>query len=223
MSNAQLERTLGAHPPLPSPQERQASVQRATAEVKFFTQLKPQEHMELCRVMTFELVPKDTAVFSQGDEGTTFYVIHLGAAKVLVHDWRSTKAHGTCVCTLEDGDSFGELALLGNGIRNATVMTAMPCQLLKVEKEAYERSLQKLHEAELRRRIAFLQRIFLFSEWADEDLRRLAFVLTRKRFEKASTILSPSVAPDHVNVSSCWLRSEKYCFASCDVEVPSPL
>mgnify|MGYP006136549349 CR=1 FL=1 len=38
-------------------------------------------------------------------------------------DWLSKL--GTCVVTLKDGDSFGELALMGNGIRSASVVTAM--------------------------------------------------------------------------------------------------
>ena len=46
------------------------------------------------------------------------------------------EAFGTCVCVLEDGDSFGELALLGNGKRAATVLPAMDTILLRVEKEA---------------------------------------------------------------------------------------
>ena len=44
------------------------------------------------------------------------------------------------------------------------------------EQEDYERSLQKLHEADLKGRLTFLQNIFLFADWADEDLRRLVRV-----------------------------------------------
>ena len=41
------------------------------------------------------------------------------------------------MCVLEDGDSFGELALLGNGFRNATVITALPTMFFKIEKETH--------------------------------------------------------------------------------------
>ena len=91
--------------------------------------------------MTHELVDKESVVFSQGDEGTTFYIIYKGAATVYVPDEDREKGQGslgqaatalqslarrrgsvvtadglrlarqqTCVCMLEDGDSFGELA-----------------------------------------------------------------------------------------------------------------
>ena len=153
-------------------------IEGATADVKFFERLSRDQHLELCRVMTHELVDKESVVFSQGDEGTTFYIIYKGAATVYVPDDDREKGQGslgqaatalqslarrrgsvvtadglrlarqqTCVCMLEDGDSFGELALLGSGVRQATVVTAMATRFLKIEKEAYERSLQKLHEA----------------------------------------------------------------------------
>ena len=92
---------------------------------------------------------------SPAQVGTTFYVIYTGAAKVFVKDHAadmraraeggaaaaaaaSADPKGTCVCVLEDGDSFGELALLGSGVRAATVVTAMPTRFLKIEKNAYE-------------------------------------------------------------------------------------
>jgi CRP-like cAMP-binding protein len=43
---------------------------------------------------------------------------------------------------LEDGDSFGELALIGSGRRAATVVTAMTTHFLSIDKDVYEQSLQ---------------------------------------------------------------------------------
>ena len=56
-------------------------------------------------------VPKDHVIFQQGDEGSTFYIIDIGAVKVLVLDERLSASgapnrYGSCVCVLEDGDSF---------------------------------------------------------------------------------------------------------------------
>ena len=174
-----------------------------TANVKFFRQLEDAKlHMELCRHITFQIVQIDESIFVQGEEGTTFYIIYSGAVKVMVQEKdyirKNSNDVGSCVCVLEDGDSFGELALLGNGLRAATVMTAMPTQLLRVEKEAYDHSLHRLHEAELEERIRFLQRIFIFSHWNDENLRKLSKVLTRKAFVKNSTVIPQGSNTDHM-------------------------
>ena len=119
----------------------------------------------------------------------------LGAQQADAHSVRNDNDNeltelGTCVCVLEDGDSFGELALMGNGIRQASVVTAMPTHFLKIEKKAYELSLQKLHEAELGQRTKFVQSVFIFSDWSDEDLRRVAYVMTSRRYEKNTTIIA---------------------------------
>ena len=202
-------------------------IEGATADVKFFERLSRDQHLELCRVMTHELVDKESVVFSQGDEGTTFYIIYKGAATVYVPDDDREKGQGslgqaatalqslarrrgsvvtadglrlarqqTCVCMLEDGDSFGELALLGSGVRQATVVTAMATRFLKIEKEAYERSLQKLHEAELQQRVAYLQGVFVFSDWSDDDLYKLAYVMSSRRYEKNATIIAQGETTD---------------------------
>ena len=230
-------------------------IQKATSDVKFFQQLSTEEHYELCRVMTHsecpritpgrprsatdprsphplaEFLPSDTLVFAQGDEGVSFYIIYMGATKVLVQfakpgqaaslgmatnlssvklgaqeaddgadnddDDRLSKL-GTCVVTLKDGDSFGELALMGNGIRSASVVTGMDTHFFKIEKKAYEQSLQKLHEAELLQRTKFVQGVFIFSDWTDEDLRRVAYVMTSRRYEKNTTIIAQGSQTDSI-------------------------
>lgn len=50
------------------------------------------------------------AVFNQGDEGTSWYVILKGSVNVVIH------GKGV-VTTLQDGDDFGQLALINNAPR----------------------------------------------------------------------------------------------------------
>ena len=58
-------------------------VANATKTVKFFRQMGDAAlHRELCRHMTLEQVPKESVIFQQGDEGSTFYIIYTGAVKV---------------------------------------------------------------------------------------------------------------------------------------------
>ena len=58
----------------------------------------------------------------EGASGYSFYVLRDGAATVSID--------GSEVRTLAPGDFFGELALLGDGRRTATVTTAAPSRVL---------------------------------------------------------------------------------------------
>jgi voltage-gated potassium channel len=58
----------------------------------------------------------------EGASGYSFFVLRDGTATVTID--------GVEMRTLEAGDFFGELALLGDGRRTATVTTASPAQVL---------------------------------------------------------------------------------------------
>jgi len=81
-------------------------------------------------------------VFKQGDEGTCWYIIYKGKVEVIVN--------GVAVCTLSDGDGFGELALINDKPRSATIKVVETCQFIKVEKADYNRILKDIESNTIR-------------------------------------------------------------------------
>jgi len=163
-------------------------LQRATESVKFFRAMNdPAQVLGLCRVMTLRRYGKGEHIFDQGDVGTTFYVVYSGSVKVYVNS--GSEGLGTNVASLDLGDAFGELALVGDGTRAATCVTAAPTQLLLIEKDAYEATCAQILEERVSCRFEFLRHIFLFSSLDDDELSSLAKVLTEKKVPKATTII----------------------------------
>lgn len=82
---------------------------------------------ELSRAFTTELYSKDRYVFHEGDSGNRFYIIVRGTMEVL----KAMPGRGERrVEVLQDGDVFGEQALLMNAPRSASVKCLAECTLL---------------------------------------------------------------------------------------------
>lgn len=91
-----------------------------------FAALGPAELERLARTIDEESVGPGTAVCVQGEPGERFYFLERGTARV-VRD-------GMNVATLESGDFFGEIALLRDIPRTATVEAVSDLDLLVLER-----------------------------------------------------------------------------------------
>jgi ATP-binding cassette subfamily B protein len=80
-----------------------------------------------------ERIAADRVVFAQGDAGDKFYVIAHGKVEVVLE--RPEGAERLRV--LEDGDVFGEVALLRDAPRTATIRTLTPCLFLTLSRDQF--------------------------------------------------------------------------------------
>ena len=92
------------------------------AGIPLFEMLEPDERGAIAPWFELEDVSPGMKLTGEGASGYSFYVLRDGAATVSID--------GSEVRTLGPGDFFGELALLGNGRRTATVTTAAPSRVL---------------------------------------------------------------------------------------------
>jgi voltage-gated potassium channel len=91
--------------------------------VPFFRCLDPAGVIELSRMLRRWDVGEGTTVIRRGNEGDCMYFVASGEVEVDVEP----------PVRLGPGSFFGELAILGNGVRNASVTTTMPTTLLILE------------------------------------------------------------------------------------------
>ncbi|MCC6539954.1 MAG: ATP-binding cassette domain-containing protein [Bryobacterales bacterium] len=98
---------------------------------------------ELSRAFSTELFSKDRYVFHEGDSGNRFYIIVRGTVEVL-----KTMAGGgdRRVEVLQDGDAFGEQALLMNAPRSASVKCLAECTLLVLGGEQFQSLIDRVPE-----------------------------------------------------------------------------
>jgi hypothetical protein len=98
----------------------------AVAAVPLFEPLPPTSLEKLARAASAETVSPGTAVVTQGDRGDTFYVIVSGSFDV--------SSDGRLLRTLGPGDFFGEIALLRDVRRTATVSASADSVILAIRR-----------------------------------------------------------------------------------------
>lgn len=98
-----------------------ASVEKL-ASVPLFTSLSDGQRSELAGWFEEKSASEGVRLCGEGAPGYCFFVLTGGTATVT--------CEGDSVANLESGDFFGEIAILGDGRRTATVTASSPSSLL---------------------------------------------------------------------------------------------
>ncbi len=115
-------------------------------QIHLFSQLDFQMRERLAKRFVSEYYPSKATLIHSGDEGDTFYVIVRGKVEVLLllEDGQEKR-----ISVLEDGDYFGEIALLKEVTRTATVRTLTPCMVLSLERSVFNSVIARTPEIKL--------------------------------------------------------------------------
>lgn len=111
---------------------------RVLTSVKLFSRLSEAERAKLSESFDLEKFSTDATVVKQGDKGHKFYIVKTGAAKVIANDIE--------VGQLNTGDFFGEMALLEDEARKATVVATSEMECFALDREVFERILGSMQE-----------------------------------------------------------------------------
>lgn len=97
--------------------------------VPLFSHLLPVERMALVRSIKSKHYPRGSVVVQQNEPADALYLIESG--QVIVEEYDQA------IATLNEGDFFGEMALLSHEPRAATVRTLTPADILILPAEAF--------------------------------------------------------------------------------------
>ncbi|GAP14816.1 signal transduction histidine kinase [Longilinea arvoryzae] len=135
---------------------------------KAFPGLGPNEAARIVQNGTLMTVSENTVLCHEGKYETTFYLILQGSAlvtKVINETETRILKH------LSAGDFFGEMAIIHNAPRAATVSTLTPTTVLALEKEAFSDILETSSSISLAMVREVSSRLRQNDEMAIEDLR----------------------------------------------------
>ena len=124
---------------LKMPLEELQRVQQMLNTIPFMKSLTQPEIQEMAFQLTRRTFKKDETIIKQGEPGTLFYLISKG--KVVVIKEKFFKK--ILLADLGVGEFFGEMALIDDFPRTATVMGAEPGEMYTLSHDAFESVLLK--------------------------------------------------------------------------------
>lgn len=96
---------------------------------------------EIVKLVTVETHKEGVTLFNEGSEGDKFYMISYGRVEVLKKTSESPNESERRIAILDEGDYFGEIALLKKLPRNATVRTLTDCTFLVLNQTDFNKIL----------------------------------------------------------------------------------
>jgi diguanylate cyclase (GGDEF)-like protein len=102
--------------------------------VHFFKTLSDNDIVKIQSVCREEIFSPGEVIFSEGSPGKCFFIIINGSVEV----WKDYKApNQDLLAVCEEGDAFGELSLIDDSPRSATVVAQRPSRLLSINRDDF--------------------------------------------------------------------------------------
>jgi cAMP-dependent protein kinase regulator len=174
--------------------EQQQRLKAAVAHNFLFTHLDEEQASQVLGALQEKVIPaRGIKVIAQGDEGDYFYVVESGSFDIYVSQSGKVEpgadGMGDQVGNVGPGGSFGELALMYNAPRAATVVSVEPSTLWALDRVTFRRIL--MDSAFQRRRMyeSFLEEVPLLASLTPYERSKIADALETTRFPPDSTII----------------------------------
>jgi CRP/FNR family cyclic AMP-dependent transcriptional regulator len=106
--------------------------------VPMFASFTPEELRALATMVMRRSVPRGSAVMHEGDPVDSLYIVISGRLKVMMGE---ADGKETILSILGPGEFFGEMGLIDDNPRSASVRAIEPCELLAVSKGAFRKCL----------------------------------------------------------------------------------
>ena len=115
--------------------------------VSLFSGLPQSDLDAISKLATTRTFPRNTIIISEGDTSDSLYAVLSGKVKIYLSD---DEGKEIIINIQGAGEYFGELALLDDSPRSASVMTIEECKLAIISKAAFDECLEANPQIALR-------------------------------------------------------------------------
>ncbi|KAM6951800.1 cGMP-dependent protein kinase 1-like [Aplochiton taeniatus] len=163
-------------------------IREAILDNDFMKNLEQSQIHEIVDCMYPVEYSHDSCIIAEGDVGSLVYVMEDGKVEV-------TK-EGVKLCTMGPGKVFGELAILYNCTRTATVKTVTNVKLWAIDRQCFQTIMMRTGLIKHAEYMEFLKSVPTFQGLSEEILSKLADVMEETHYGNGDYIIRQGARGD---------------------------
>ncbi|XP_061533086.1 cAMP-dependent protein kinase type II-beta regulatory subunit-like isoform X1 [Phycodurus eques] len=170
----------------PKTDEQRQRLQEACRDILLFKNLDPEEMSQVLDAMFEKFCSEGEHVIDQDDDGDNFYVIERGTFNIFVKADSAEKLVGR----YDNRGSFGELALMYNTPRAATIVATLPGALWGLDRLTFRRIIVKNNAEKRKLYEAFIETLPLLTSLELSERMKVVDVISTKVYCDSQQIIA---------------------------------
>lgn len=170
------------HTVVPKDDAARILIEASVAHNFLFASISQENLKVMVDVMESKPVKTEDTIITEGDMGDFFYVVERGTFEITVN--------GVNVGVVGPGGSFGELALLYDSPRAATIKASSPGQLWALDRNTFRRIIACNTSQQYAGCKSTLQRVPLLESLTEDQLDKLAEAIQEVTFDQDEKIIT---------------------------------
>lgn len=146
-----------------------------------FTTLTHDQKKVVINAMKLYSLLSNQVVFKQNQPGNNFFILASGMLEVLVNDTR--------INTITEGQGFGELALMHDTPRTATVRTLTPATLWGLDRKTFKKIIEDLNAMNYEENKVFIESVSVFAILKPVQIEALVGSLTTFNYAPGQVVV----------------------------------
>ncbi|KAG0168978.1 hypothetical protein DFQ30_004081 [Apophysomyces sp. BC1015] len=166
---------------IPKSDQQRERIRTAIGNNFLFRNLDEEQYLDVVNAMSEKRVPANTKVIEQGGIGDFFYIVESGTLDCFVGDQKVTE--------YSSGGSFGELALMYNAPRAATIVTTSDAVLWALDRVTFRSILMENTARKRRMYEQFLEEVPILKPLDTYERHKIADALESVQYDDQEIVI----------------------------------
>lgn len=178
-------------PPVIEKTDEQAQQIRQTLAMNFmFNNLEPNEQETVVQAMSIRTFNEGDVVITQGEDGAELFIVGDGALKCTQVQTEEEGAQPVLLREYQPGDVFGELALMYNAPRAATITATAPSTCYVLDRGTFNKIVKNSAVKRREKFENFLEKIEILTDLNAAEKAKIVDCLKTERFKKGEKVIT---------------------------------